>query len=76
MKPILSIWAANFLYWFKIAAAVIVPVLVHYGVSQQTAAGLVTQVNELVLDAVPVAGAIVVSVISIYHQLKGTAPQS
>ena len=76
MKPVLPIWAANTLYWLKIAAAVIVPVLVHYGVSQQTTEGLVTQVNELVLDVVPVAGAILISVISIYHQIKGTPPQS
>ena len=34
-----------------------------------------TQVNELVLDVVPVAGAILISVISIYHQIKGTPPQ-
>ena len=39
MKPVLPIWAANTLYWLKIAAAVIVPVLVHYGVSQQTHGG-------------------------------------
>ena len=76
MKPVLPVWAANFLYWLKISAAVIVPVLVHYGVSQQTTEGLVTQVNELILDVVPVAGAILISIISIYHQIKGTAPQS
>ena len=76
MTPVLPVWAANILYWLKIAAAVVVPVLVHVGVSQQTAAGLATELDELILDVVPVAGAIVVSVISIYHQIKGGPPQS
>ena len=69
-------WAAAVLYWVKIAAAVVVPVLVAFGINHQTAVGLETQVSELVLDRVPVAGAILISVISIYHQIKGTPPQS
>ena len=36
MKPVLPAWAAFKLYWFKISAAVVVPVLVYFGASQQT----------------------------------------
>ena len=75
MKPILPAWAAFTFYWFKIAAAVAVPVLVAFGASQQTAEGLETQVSEFILDVVPVAGSILVSIIAIYHQLKGSPPQ-
>ena len=71
MKPILPVWAAFTLYWFKISAAVVVPVLVFFGVHEQTAAGLETEISEFILDVVPVAGSILVSIIAIYHQLKG-----
>ena len=76
MKPILPAWAAFTLYWLKISAAVVVPVLVAFGVTEQTAAGLETEISELILDVVPIAGAILVSVMSIYHQIKGSPPQS
>ena len=76
MTPVLPVWAAKVLHWSKLVAAVVVPILVAFGVTEQTAVGLETEFSELILDAVPIAGAILVSVMSIYHQLKGSPPQS
>ena len=76
MGDSVSSWSEKAVGWTRTAFTVLIPFGVAFGASQQTLTGLEDAIVEGLTDAGMVGGALILSVTSIYHQVRARFEKS